>query len=698
MSGHEPSGDDTERKVEQNTTQTGGRTSLDVSRRQLLHGVAGAVAVDAFAGVSGAKPSAERHNIGVTPSKKALNNVRNQAKEIHRELDFGDIGRVVSGRFPKQAIQALEKRADVRFIEKDSQREAIAETLPWGVDRIDAEKVHADGRTGNGADIAILDTGIDSDHPDLQANLGQGKAIYNCSGSSCNEPWDDDHGHGTHVAGTADAVDNTEGVIGVSTEATLHAVKVLNENGVGYDSDIAAGLRWVADQNYDVGNMSLGGPSFSHTLADACLYAWDEGVLLVAASGNEGPCTDCIYYPAKLSSVIAVSAIDQSDSLGSFSRTGPEMELTAPGVDILSTIPGGDYASASGTSMASPHVAGTGGQLMALDYSNDNARDQLRQTAEDIGLSSNEQGFGLVDAEAAVPSPIGEIGTVSVSQSGSSDWHTVTYEKSFTDPTVIMKPVAFNGNDPCHARVRNVGSNSFEFKIEEWQNKDGVHTEETLGWLVVESGVHTLPDGTILVAGYVDGIDETFQTVSYGHTFENEPVVLTQPQTFNGSDPIVSRQRNIQTDRHEVRVQEEEGRDGYHIGERMGAVIMEPSTTSFYGTKFEMDRTGNSITDNWSKIEFNQEYKNPVFLSDMQTFDGPDTAGLRYRNLASTGVEIFVEEELSADSETNHTTEMVGYLALEGSDNVLQGDSNFILGTTTSGSEGYSYLGDVTTQ
>lgn len=670
----------------------------DITRRRVLQGIAAGGALGASLGTASAQPDRPRYNIGVTQSQAAANAVRNRAQSVHRELDFGDIGRMVSGRFSQQAREALAQRADVRYVEEDGQYHAIAETLPWGVDRIDADLVHADGRTGFGADIAILDTGIDSNHPDLQSNLGTGNAFVNCDSAgtgTCNEPWDDDNGHGTHVAGTADAVDNTEGVIGVSTNARLHAVKVLNENGSGSWSDLAAGINWVADQGYDVIDMSLGGSAYSDTVADACLYAYMNDVLLVAASGNTtGGCNNCVSYPAKYTTVMAVSASDSSDNLASFANTGDEVELIAPGVDILSAWNDGGYNTISGTSMASPHVAGTAGQLMALNYENTVARNMLRTTAENLGLPENDQGYGLVDADAAVPDIIGETGWVNVNQSDTDDWKTVNLEESYSAPTVIMKPVSFNGGHPCHVRLRNVSSTSFEFKIEEWMYLDGAHTEETIHWLVMERGVHTLGDGTVVVAGYLDGVDHNWSTASYGYTFDTEPVSITCPQTFNGSDPIVSRQRNIGTSSLEWRIQEEQAR-GAHTAERVGTILMEPGTNDLYGTAFEMDRTADTVTDEWHTINFDQEYGTlPIFLADMQTFDGPDPVGLRFSNFSNSSVDVFVEEEQSYDSETNHTTEEVGYMALEIYDDTFSGDKGAILGHTESGSEGLSFTGD----
>ncbi|PSP74789.1 hypothetical protein BRC86_04700 [Halobacteriales archaeon QS_3_64_16] len=558
-------------------------------------------------------------------------------------------------------------REDVRYIEVDGGIDALAQTLPWGVDRIDADVAQAEGETGEGADVSIIDTGIDADHPDLEANLGAGKAFVSCEGSACTTSWDDDNDHGTHCAGIASAVDNSRGVVGVSSSATLHAAKVLDSSGSGSLSDVAAGIEWTADQGYEVGSLSLGTGSDYQTLQDACQYAADNGVLLVAAAGNSGPCTDCVNYPAAYDTTIAVSATAEDDSLAGFSSTGPEVELAAPGKDIYSTIPGG-YATFSGTSMACPHVSGVGGLLMAGDYTNTEARRRLRGTAEDIGLSDNEQGYGLVDAEGALP--IGEAGTVSTNQPDRSTWRTVSFEQRYDDPVVLMKPLSFEGGQPAHVRLRNVASDGFEFQIEEWAYLDGSHISETIHYTVIEAGTYTLASGTTVEAGRVEA-NHTFTSASFSASLDRTPVVLTESQTRNGGHEIVTRNREVTTDGFDVRIQEEEGRDGGHKTEAIGYLAVEPGTDVLGSTTIEAGRTANTVTDDWEAIGFEGTYDaTPLFAAGIQTFDGPDTAALRYRSLGQSGVETFVEEERSADDETNHTTERVGYLVL-GSEGLL---------------------------
>ena len=638
-----------------------------VSRRHVLEGTAGALgALSIETGAARGEQGPSRYVVGAdTPAARRAATAR--ADAVRHVLDFDSRGTAVAGRFPPRALDALRGRADVRYVEPDATGRALHQTLPWGVDRIDADVVRANDTTGTGADVAIIDSGIDSDHPDLQANLGKGTAFVQCdssTGTTCAEPWDDDYGHGTHVAGIAGAVDDTEGVVGVASGATLHAAKVLDSSGSGLYSDFAAAVKWTADQGYEVGNLSLGGTSDSQTLADACQYAADRGVVLVAAAGNAGPCSDCVLYPAKYPTVIAVSATTKDDTLADFSSTGPEIELAAPGRYIYSTEIG-SYDYKSGTSMATPHVSATAGLLMANGFTNAEARGTMQETAEDLGLAQTEQGFGLVDAEAAVATigstpPTSETGTVSADQPDRSTWRTVTLEKSYSNPpVVVMDPVSFEGSQPCHVRLRNVTESSFEFKIEEWAYLDGAHTGETISYLVMERGPHTTTGGTRVEAGAVS-TDHTFADVGFAQSFTETPVVLAQAQTYRGADPIVTRQRNVSAAGTQVRVQEEQSR-GAHIAETVGYIAIEPGSIAIDGTEFELGRTGDTVTDAWHGISFQQNQATPRLFADMQTADGADPAGLRYRNLTSSDVEVRVEEEQSENTETAHTTEVVGY-------------------------------------
>ncbi len=281
------------------------------------------------------------------------------------------------------------------------------QVLPWGIDRIGADLVLVDA---SGVNIAIIDTGIDENHGDLSVAgginfVGKGRNRRRVDPSK----WDDDAGHGTHVAGTAAALDNGIGVVGAAPGAALWAVKVLDSTGSGSLSNVIDGIYWATDNGMDVANMSLGiskealdqFPLDRQALQDAVDYAHDSGVVLVASAGNSGPGADTVGYPARLSSVIAVAATDSADARAWFSSTGDAVELAAPGTGILSTTNDGLYGTKQGTSMASPHVAGTAALVIAAGATtNIEVRSLLAVTADSMGDPS-EFGFGMVDADQA---------------------------------------------------------------------------------------------------------------------------------------------------------------------------------------------------------------------------------------------------------------------------------------------------------
>ncbi|MBI2830552.1 MAG: S8 family peptidase [Chloroflexi bacterium] len=314
---------------------------------------------------------------------------------------------------------ALHQQAEVLRVESDTVYyiqvvPAIpGESLPWGVDRIDAERawdpnndLKLDAGAGNGVRVAILDTGIDLDHPDLKDNIKGGINTINPMATP-----DDDSGHGTHVAGIIAAAANNVGIVGIAPRAQLFAVKVLDKNGAGFTSDIIEGIQWSIENRMQVINMSFGAPVMESALHEAIIAAHNAGIVLVAAAGNLGPGDSTVIFPAALPEVIAVSATDSSDALVFFSSRGPEVELAAPGVNILSTLPGDVLGAFSGTSMAAPHVTGTAALIIESGIRdannngriNDEVRSRLQRTADDLGDKGRDNlfGFGLVDAEEA---------------------------------------------------------------------------------------------------------------------------------------------------------------------------------------------------------------------------------------------------------------------------------------------------------
>ena len=310
-------------------------------------------------------------------------------------------------------IAALKKNGNVAKVEEDApcyalnccaeakfviegQPSVMAETIPAGIAQIKAPAAW-DSSRGKAIKVAVLDTGIDYTHPDLVANFKGGISFVPTETSPM-----DFNSHGTHCAGTIAAAINGAGVVGVAPAASLYAVKALDKNGSGQFSWIIAGIDWCIKNGIRIISMSLGGSSAPSALETMCNLAWSKGLLLVAAAGNSG---GPVGYPAKYASVVAVSAIDSTNMIAGFSSRGPEVELCAPGVNVLSTVPGGGYGTKSGTSMACPHVSGAAALAWgAHRYANNvTIRRLLAWTSDNLGLPGRDPlyGYGRVDADQA---------------------------------------------------------------------------------------------------------------------------------------------------------------------------------------------------------------------------------------------------------------------------------------------------------
>jgi subtilisin len=369
--------------------------------------IASATLVLAFA--STVAYAQERLIVGVTDVGRAERELPAQA-QVHFKIGISRAFAVTGD------AERLRRLPFVRYVEPDpiDAVHIAADTLEYGVNKIDAEVVWggAEGATtvipgqgGAGARVAVLDTGVDCGHEDLA-----GGCVYGPNFASVTQAFDD-HGHGTHVAGTIGARANGVGTIGVAPESTIYAVKVLAANGSGALSWVAAGIDWAVQNDIDVVNMSLSATATSQALTDAVAAAQAAGVLVVSAAGNSG-CCNTVGYPAKLSGSLAVGAVDANDVIASFSSTGPELDVVAPGVAIRAPVPTGTctlcdpsgYLLLSGTSMATPHVAGLGALLMSRGREAWEAWNLITNTARDLGAAGVDPsyGHGRIDAFAAV--------------------------------------------------------------------------------------------------------------------------------------------------------------------------------------------------------------------------------------------------------------------------------------------------------
>lgn len=304
---------------------------------------------------------------------------------------------VVAASLTSQAVKEMENNSQVKSIEKDEMFRVSYQRKEWGNTAINAPMAWKSNYSGNGVKVAVIDTGI-SPHLDLKIAGGISYVDYTSS-------YYDDNGHGTHVAGIIGALNNDYGIRGVASDATLYSVKALSHEGTGYVSNIIASLDWAIQNEMDIVNISLGIQTDSPALQAIIKKAYSKGILLVAAAGNDGNemgLGDNVDFPARYDQVIAVGAIDQFNNRAAFSSTGSDLEVTAPGLNILSTSFNGNYAEMSGTSMAAPFVTG---QLAIIKQAyptltNNQIRSILSENILDLGEIGKDPhyGKGLVQA------------------------------------------------------------------------------------------------------------------------------------------------------------------------------------------------------------------------------------------------------------------------------------------------------------
>ena len=333
-----------------------------------------------------------------------------------------------SATIPQARFDRIKGDARVQFISEDRVVEAFAQTTPAGISRVNSP---VNPNKGTGIGIAVIDTGIDLTHPDLAANI-----VANKSCVRGKKTGSDDNGHGSHVAGTIAALNNTTGVVGVAPEAKLIAVKVLNSQGSGTWSSVICGIDWVtanaATYNIKVANMSLGGSGSSDNkcgnanndaLHKAICKSTTAGVTYVVAAGNSSADASTFVPASYDDTVITVSAFADSDGLlgglgsatsygvddtfASFSNYGSVVDLGAPGVSIYSTWKGGGYNTISGTSMASPHVAGS-----AALYIQSHLGSSWSQVRDGMVAAAEALNAGHTDPSGLHPEPVVQANTL----------------------------------------------------------------------------------------------------------------------------------------------------------------------------------------------------------------------------------------------------------------------------------------------
>ncbi|WP_425430442.1 S8 family peptidase [Desmospora activa] len=335
--------------------------------------------------------------------KSALHQQEDAEVESRNQAVGFEVVKLEKGQSIEKAIKAYEKNPNVEYVEPNyivkaawTPNDPAFSSQQWGPQRIQAPQAWDVTRSSSSIRIAVVDTGVQYNHPDLSGKVVRG---YNY----VERNWDpyDGNGHGTHVAGiAAAATNNGVGIAGMAPNAQIYAVRVLNNAGSGTLADVASGITHSADNGSHVINLSLGSSAGSSSLESAVNYAWSRGSVVVVAAGNAG--NTAPQYPAYYSNALSVASTTSSDAKSSFSTYGSWVDVAAPGSSIYSTYPTNSYASLNGTSMAAPHVAGVAALLAAQGRSNSQIRAAIQNSADSISGTGSYWRYGRVNAYRAV--------------------------------------------------------------------------------------------------------------------------------------------------------------------------------------------------------------------------------------------------------------------------------------------------------
>ena len=253
-----------------------------------------------------------------------------------------------------------------------------------------------------------------------------------------------------------------------------------------------------------------------------------------------------------------------------------------------------------------------------------------------------------------------EVGKVTIDH----EWVKVMFENNFIDPVVIAGPPTFNGEDPVLIRISNIDQTGFKIRLQEWDYLDDSHTEETFSYIVMEKGVYTIPSGVKIEAGSFTG-STRFQKTSLQQSYDSTPVILTQVVTENEADAVTGRIQKSGLSSFEYKLQEMEKTKNAHTAETIDYIAWEPGMGDLSGLLYEAGLTSEVVDHNGFDLEFQTTFPDlPLFIANMQTYEGRDTAALRTQDMTKTAIEIKTEEEQSKDAETDHAKEVVGYLII----------------------------------
>ena len=287
----------------------------------------------------------------------------------------------------------------------------------------------------------------------------------------------------------------------------------------------------------------------------------------------------------------------------------------------------------------------------------------LRQALWDLGVvprptPTPDPGSG---GGGPVPSTAFEMRTFNFDDA----WRRFRFQQEFADPVVVAPSLTHRGSHPSHPRVRDVTDTSFRARVEEWEYLDGDHVSERAGILIAERGRGTADGGNPFEAGRVS-VDHDWERVTFDRAFDEPPAVFAHPTTVEGTDPVVARVTSVGRDGFSVRVQEEEANNDNHTYERVDWFAIQPGRGTIGGRRYETGRLREFLDDDWRTLSFDRSYAQPTFVAALSSTIGTNPCSVRYDDLSSTGVDLFVEEEQSADTEVGHVREDLSYFVIEG--------------------------------
>ena len=308
-------------------------------------------------------------------------------------------------------------------------------------------------------------------------------------------------------------------------------------------------------------------------------------------------------------------------------------------------------------------AAGTYDVSFSRDGLNMGNNSQISISTENIKLDLN------TDLTSLATQHIGEVGKID----GLNHFNqTIQFDRTYTNPVVFALPVSYNGGDPAIARITDLQSDRFSVYLQEPDYKDKKHTKESLSYLVLEAGSWQLDDGTILEVGTTDTNSTTVSSwseIDFESNFSATPAIFSQVQTNNGKSFVRTRQKSASSDGFELAMEEEEAlKLSGHATETVGWLAIESGSGSWDGLEYQAGSTGNNIDHTWDTVNFGQSFeRSPNLFASLASFNGSDAAGLRYRSLGVSGVQLKVEEDRSLDREIGHTSEIANFLAIAGS-------------------------------